>query len=130
MARKTEATEQIAVVKYCYFRRFLFFHCPNEQKRDPRQGNFLKQMGMRAGVPDLIFPESRHEYIGLAIEMKFNGGRTTPDQEKWLRELEDRGWSCWVCDGYQEAMHVLDWYYDNKSKPGPNENRYLKRKAG
>ena len=88
----------------------LLHHIPNERFCTPQQGRMLKLMGVRAGVPDLCLPVARGKYSSLYLEMKAETGKTTPEQEWWIRELNNAGCYAEVCHGYQSAIRVLEWY--------------------
>lgn len=110
-----ESEEHVAVADYLRYQKVLFNHCPNEGKREPRQGAILKRMGMRTGFPDFFIYEARGGYYGLAIELKrVKGGRITDEQRKCLRELMDKGYYAAVCRGFDEAKAVIDRYLQNK----------------
>ena len=90
----------------------LLFAVPNGGRRDAREAARLKGTGVKAGVPDLLFPY-RHGYCnGLAIEMKSTKGRVTPDQAKWHDMLRNAGWQVNVCRSWQEAREVICKYLD------------------
>lgn len=88
----------------------LLYHVANERKCTPKQGAFLKRMGLRKGVPDLHLPVAKGEYHSLYIEMKDETGATSPDQEWWIREMMQKGNFCEVCHGWESAVRVLEWY--------------------
>ena len=81
----------------------LWCHCPNEGKRSPQRGAFLKRQGLKKGVPDiLIFTEPR-----VAIELKVGSRKLTPTQSQWLLELEQQGWHTAVCRSMSEVGITL-----------------------
>lgn len=62
-------------------------------------------------MPDLLLfdPPPIGGSCGVALELKRRkGGRTSPKQERWLRELEARGWVALVCHGAEEAIQELE----------------------
>ena len=74
-----------------------------------------RQMGVKAGVPDLFYPVPLHGYHGLFIEMKSqDGGRLSEQQKKWLKVLDSFGYKIAVCKGWEEARAVLEEYIDDK----------------
>jgi hypothetical protein len=106
-----------------------FFAVPNGGKRHPKTAARLKATGVKAGVPDLVFPEPRGHYHGLYLEMKRTvGGEVSKAQREWLLLLADRGYCPMVAEGAEEAMKKLTAYLalgpfavDTKSpKTGPN----------
>ena len=94
----------------------LLFHIPNERKCTPQQGRRLKLMGVKAGVPDLCLPAARGRYHGLYIEMKAEGGRTTPEQDWWGGQMLAQGYMWEVCHGWESAVGVLEWYLNLKER--------------
>lgn len=86
-------------------------HVPNGGNRDQVTAAKLKGHGVKPGVPDvLIFaaPPLLPESPGVAIELKRRqGGKTSPEQREWLEHLENQGWCCSVCKGWEEAREFL-----------------------
>jgi len=73
--------------------------------------NHMKAEGMKKGVADLCLPMARHGFHGLYIEMKRNdGGVLSKEQKDFLAFLEQQGYYGAVCNGYNEAVDVLEWY--------------------
>lgn len=110
MMKRSEASEQIAVVEYCAYRRIPIFAIPNGGTRNRIEAANLKRQGVKAGVPDLCVPVARNGYHGLYIEMKYGRNKTTPDQDKWLVYLNRAGYLAAVCYGYEEAVKTLNDY--------------------
>lgn len=78
--------------------------------KGPREGAARKAEGVRAGVPDVHLPVARGGYIGLYIEMKYGSNKPTPEQRRWLADLERAGHHCAVCWSADEAWAVLEAY--------------------
>lgn len=74
----------------------------------------LKQMGVKAGIPDLCLPVPMGVYSGLYIEMKYDTGRLEDSQKKMLKALAAAGHYCTVCYGAEEAIRVLQEYINLK----------------
>lgn len=74
----------------------------------------LKQMGVKAGIPDLCLPVPMGVYSGLYIEMKYDTGRLEDSQKKMLKTLAAAGHYCTVCYGAEEAIRVLEEYINLK----------------
>ena len=74
----------------------------------------LKQMGVKAGIPDLCLPVPMGMYNGLYIEMKYDTGRLEDSQKKMLKALAAAGHYCTVCYGAEEAIRVLQEYINLK----------------
>lgn len=114
--RRSEATEQIAVIQWCEINKFMYpelkliFHVPNGGTRNKIEAANLKRQGVKSGVPDLFLPVARHDYNGLFIEMKYGKNKTTENQKIWIEELQGQGYLCQVCNGAEEAVEVLKKY--------------------
>jgi len=85
----------------------LLFSIPNEGLRSMRLGGQLKAAGMRSGVPDIFLPVARSGKHGLWIEMTVMGNRTTPQQDQWLCELANEGYSVCVAFSWIEARELI-----------------------
>lgn len=116
----TEDWEQTMLAKYLdlLFRdgKVKWTHPPNGGNRDKVTAARLKTHGVKKGVPDvLIFgaPPNYPEAPGVAIELKRReGGQTSKEQKDWLEHLENQGWCCSVCKGWEEAriyLQELGW---------------------
>jgi hypothetical protein len=108
--RSSEGAEQEAVIEYCDLMHIPAVHVANEGKRSKSYGAKLKRMGLRRGFPDIIVFCAKGKYHGLAIEMKYDKGKTSKDQEEWLRTLSSEGYACAVCYGADEAIKIIERY--------------------
>ena len=113
----TESEEQQAVMSWSEWaanrmpEAGLLFHIPNGGARTAVTGARMKAEGVKKGVPDLMLPVARGGYHGLFIEMKRRqGGRVSPEQAGWLRNLEVMGYYTAVCFGADDAIKVIDDY--------------------
>jgi hypothetical protein len=129
----TEDELQIKVARYLDGLGVLWFHCPNEGKRTRKQGFKLRQKGLKPGVPDILIFNAPREYareaggkrpVGIGIELKKPGssGQTferyrrwecsalTGAQHKWLVELHNQGWACWVAYSLDEVREILQFH--------------------
>lgn len=113
MARPTELSEQIAVVRSLRAAGIVFAAVPNGGYRNVREARMLKASGVVAGVPDLLIftrPPSHPDKCGVALEMKRVGGKpsdVSKSQQKWMEDLSDLGWLCVVGYGAQDALEHL-----------------------
>lgn len=105
----TETQEQKQLIQWCRTDpRFQFlFHIPNESVGGQGWMVRNRQMGVRAGVPDLFYPVPAQGYHGLFIEMKTEKGRLDPKQKRWIEILEAFGYKCVVAHGWEEAKNAL-----------------------
>ena len=68
----------------------LWWHVPNSSgNRGPKLGGILKSMGVKAGVPDLVFvlPTGRAGFI----ELKAGTGKLTDSQKDFRDRVTDAG---------------------------------------
>lgn len=88
----------------------LMHHIPNGGKRDKKTAKNLKIEGVKAGVPDICLPVSRHGYHGLYIELKRKGGKPSVEQKKWIKELDKQGYKAVIKEGWIEAAkEIIDY---------------------
>ena len=119
-ARRSEDTEQMSVMDWARWNQNahpeleLLHHCPNGGSRNNAEAVKLKQMGVKAGIPDLCLPVPMGMYNGLYIEMKYDTGRLEDSQKKMLKALAAAGHYCTVCYGAEEAIRVLQEYINLK----------------
>ena len=89
-------------------------HIPNGGARTKREGARLKREGVRSGVSDLFLPLPVGEYHGLWIELKKRkqdgGGKVSPKQALFHRDMKKQGYKCVVCYGANEAISIIKKY--------------------
>jgi hypothetical protein len=85
----------------------LLFAIPNEGRRGRIEGGQLKAAGLRPGVPDVFLPIPRRGMHGLWLELKVKGNRTTPVQDKWIRDLKGQGYAVRVAYSWLEARESI-----------------------
>ena len=116
MTTVSEHDEQKLLVSWCsqvaaiYPGADRIFAIPNAGKRSPRAGKWMKEEGLKEGVPDLFIPVRRGDKAGLFIEMKHGSGKPTKVQAEWLRFLS-RDYETAVCWSCGEAIEVIKRYY-------------------
>jgi len=86
------------------------FAIPNGGHRNVVVAGKLKAEGVRAGVPDLCFPEARGGYFGLWIEMKVRPNRPSAEQLQRITQLNADGYLAVICWSAEEAQAILSWY--------------------
>lgn len=128
MPSPTEDQIQMAFVEYVERKHptlaQLLIHVPNEGARGLAGGKRQKLLGLRAGVPDLLFARPKHidyfngngnklgycDYHGLFLEVKSKKGRTTKEQVKMQNLLEDQGYYTDTCYNLDELINIFEWY--------------------
>lgn len=94
----------------------VLFHIPNEGRRNPWTGKFLKQEGMKSGVPDYFMPVAVGGYHGLFIELKRRFKAVlTPIQIQWLDALKAQGYAAHVAYGSEAAIKIVINYLKGES---------------
>jgi hypothetical protein len=78
--------------------------------RQARRGAYMKQEGLRAGVPDLFLAIPAQGYHGLFIELKSEKGRLSDAQDEMIRILMAHGYVCRVARGWTEAQEAIIGY--------------------
>lgn len=86
------------------------YHVPNEAKRSAATGALLKEMGMSAGVPDLILDYPAGVYHGLRLELKYGKNTPTNAQKDWLLRMQKAGYFVAVAWSARVAIHLLEEY--------------------
>lgn len=125
----TEAKEQKKVAQYCD-QRFngYWWHTPNGGHRPGPATIYLKQEGLKNGIPDIVIVapfvrQGERAYVGTAIELKApytNPSRRqypTLFQRFWLIALKWAGFYTAVCWGADETIDLLEDLYGNTPLP-------------
>lgn len=107
----SEDSLQKAVAKYLDAIGSFWFHCPNGGSRHGLEAAKLKQMGVKAGIPDCIIIDGRHGYAGLAIELKVGYNKPSEFQMQIMDKLVERNWMVLVSWSLDEVIAAVDWYY-------------------
>jgi hypothetical protein len=104
--------EFLSMIEPFCFQAGLVFAVPNGSylAGGARAGAWMKNQGLKKGVPDIICPYPRHDACGLAIEMKSAKGKATPEQENWLSNLQIVGWQTSICHSAVGAFSVWSEY--------------------
>jgi hypothetical protein len=92
----------------------LYTHVANEGKRTPFEQYKMKYLGTKAGIPDIMIFEPNKYKSGLAIELKAGYNKPTPNQRKWLKELNNANWVAVWSNNLDECIEIIDKYFKNK----------------
>jgi len=123
----SEHQEQCALIQRCqvmehkYPELKLIYAIPNGQiGGNARLGQWMKNEGKRAGVPDLCLPVMREEELplrgvrvirpALYIEMKKRGKKLEPSQKEFIPLLQEAGNKVVVCFSADEAWREIEEY--------------------
>lgn len=117
----TESEEQQCLFRWAAYQSGampelnLLYHIPNGGSRRKSEAGRFKAEGVKAGVPDICLPVARNGIHGLYIELKRRkGGRTSQEQERWMRLLNAGGYLALVCRGWEEAADLIERYLRNE----------------
>lgn len=80
------------------------FAIPNGGQRGKAAAGRFKAEGVKAGVPDTMYPVPRGCYAGLFIELKATGGRASDKQQQWHTDLREKQYAVAVCWGWRAAV--------------------------
>ena len=112
-----EDEEQMCLFRWAAYQRAavpelgLLLHIPNGGWRGKAEAGRFKAMGVRPGVPDIFLPVARGGKHGLWIELKRRrGGHVSPDQQRWIEDLQRQGYAAQVCYGWDEAREAIKEY--------------------
>lgn len=83
---------------------------PNGGKRNAVEAAKLKQMGVRAGFPDLILLIQNIHHPFMGIELKAEKGRQSEHQKDYQNEFERIGAKYVVVRSLDEFIKVTDEY--------------------
>lgn len=123
----TETQEQIALVKWASLTNLpgndkkvgdYLFHIPNQGKRSLRLGYEFTKLGLKKGIPDLMFAypvygedDAGNQQImkaGLFIEMKRRiGSKVSKEQKEFMGLMESVGYSCVVAYGWEHGRDAI-----------------------
>ena len=106
---------QKSVAKYLNAINAFWFHCPNGGSRHALEALKLKDMGVKAGIPDCMILDQRHGYSGLAIELKVGYNKPSEHQLAIFDKLVERKWMVIVSWSLDETIILIDNYYNIKS---------------
>lgn len=90
----------------------LFFAVPNGGSRNPREAAIMKAEGIRAGVSDLILNIPSGRNTQLAIEMKDEKGKQSPEQKRYQRYAEAAGIKYIICRSFEAFKAEVTEYID------------------
>lgn len=116
LAKGTEAGEQIAL--FCWAAlmqgRYPCLKWMFAVKNEERSGSVIagakaKAMGVKAGVADIFLPFPCGHHAGLFIEMKKKGGKQSPKQVEFQKELHP-AYKYVLCYSWKEAVDEIEKY--------------------
>lgn len=86
-------------------------HTPNGGLRTKYEGNMFKEMGVKAGYPDLTIDIVTKQFAGLRIELKRGSdGALSEEQITLLIRLNNEGYYAVSCNSFESAIEVIKLY--------------------
>lgn len=92
----------------------LLHHSPNGGKRNRLEAVRFKQMGTRAGFPDLILSFPNAKYHGLFIELKSRKGVQRDTQKAMQSLLEQAGYRYQIVRSFDSFRDCVYKYLGSK----------------
>ncbi|MFA6315771.1 MAG: VRR-NUC domain-containing protein [Candidatus Paceibacterota bacterium] len=96
-------------------RKYLIYAIPNAFRRTIRQGAWMKDEGMTAGIPDLCIPHASNGFNGMYIEMKRKNEKNTDLQSAIQNQLLNDGYCVVVCDSFENAKNCIEFYLEKEN---------------
>lgn len=90
--------------------RSLLHHSPNGGKRNAAEGRKFKEMGTKAGYPDLVLNVANLNYHGLFVELKSAKGVQQPTQKLMEEQLVRQGYRYELCRNLEEFVKIITNY--------------------
>jgi hypothetical protein len=116
---KIQADYNCWVVGYYPKLRDYSFHIPNGGSRSGREGNKLKAMGVRRGLPDYWHVVPLNGFTGLLVEFKEPGANMNTEHVKNQLRVQEQlrlvGYKVAVCDNLNDAKAVFLDYFKGTS---------------
>lgn len=102
-----------AIMETAYPELRWMYAIPNSARRSPRQGAWMKDEGLKAGVWDIHLPAPRDGVHGLFIEMKIGRNKLTPEQTEFKNALE-KYYQFAVCYSWIDAKIAILHYLEGE----------------
>lgn len=109
----TEHAEQRAFFAWLNYMKYsqaintahLVFAIPNGGERGKAAAGRFKAEGVKAGVPDTLYPVPRSRYAGLFLELKkVKDGVASSKQKQWHIDLREQHYAVAICWGWRAAV--------------------------
>ena len=113
MRREPEHIEAVSLMRWvrlsiCKYPDLdMLWHVPNGGQRNKATAGKMKAEGVKAGVSDYALDVARGGYHGLRIELKPKGGRPSPAQKDYIRDVTAQGYRAEVAVGWEAAKDIL-----------------------
>lgn len=117
-----EYIEQKNFITWCHYDpeiKGCVIHIPNGGKRSITEAIRFKNMGVKAGVPDIFIPIPVGNFHGLWIELKRSNGKdkdVSLNQAEWILKLQRQGYYVAVAFGCEHAIEITKFYLSHEKK--------------
>lgn len=103
---------QVACLRWFYaqYPSTIIYATPNAGKRNERQGRYMKDEGLLAGVADLTILAQRGGFGALFVEMKTKVGRQTDTQRRFEEGVTKAGYKYCLCRSLDDFIRVVSEY--------------------
>lgn len=85
---------------------------PNDTRGNYGWRRRMGKEGLSPGVPDVVCLYPVSPFSGLALEFKRPKGKTSKDQDQWLKRLSDAKWLTQIVYNVEMAVSVTESYFD------------------
>lgn len=113
--KQTESQLQQMCVKWMQFQypNIVWFHVPNGGSRNIREAVRFKREGVKAGVSDIIILKPNKSSHALLIELKRKGGKQSPEQKEFQKNVELWNYQYSIAKSLDEFMKIVnDYFFD------------------
>ncbi len=90
---------------------YLMHSIPNQRKCSKIEGGKFKAEGVKAGIPDTLWPVPRGNYHGLYIEFKTKREKPSEDQRIMMLMLDEMGYKVVCVNTLDDAIQAFTDYY-------------------
>lgn len=88
----------------------IIWHVANERQVNPHSGSILKRKGVKSGVADLTIMRPSKNFHGGFIELKSAMGKLSPNQKKFLDDMDAEGYFTACCYSAESAIATIKDY--------------------
>lgn len=110
----SEAWEQERFVSWLEQEGYSFCAFSPDPGTTPARRAKRQRMGLRPGFPDMLVVLKNQQLLFLEMK-RTSGGKTSPEQKKWLELLRNAGITSEVARGFEEAKGLVLKYDQTSS---------------
>lgn len=103
--------KSVAYYLRAQYPKAFWWHTVNEGKRTPLEQLKAVELGIRAGVSDILIICPNDKAKGLCLELKIKPNTCTESQKHFLHNMNEYGWHTAVVFTFEEAkMRIDEWF--------------------